>query len=179
VVVEGFLAEPIPDEPQPLVEAVIEGKGPLACQAIQAVVSPALPGPKKDFGVSAGPQGVRCDFELADQLPVVVNLTVEAGHVPATRGHHGLERGFRKIQNRQPTVAQAEGSLREDPLAVRAAVSDPVQHGLDHAPIIRRRVGAVYTRNAAHFFCVPGAFRFRGAGPGCIVACPVRGPGGK
>ena len=107
---------------------VPDGKGKHAVETRKAfgtVLGPAL---EEDLGVRLGAEDGAPGFEVATELHVVIDLTVE-NHVPAaiSRGHGLGSAG--QIQDAQTAVAEAYGGIVVGPFRVGPAVGEATRHG--------------------------------------------------
>ncbi len=129
------------DEVSPAV--VGHGEGVHAAQVAERVRVVADRGRQRGLGVGVGPEVARRDLA---QLLVVVDLAVHHRPVAVARGQR-LVAGS-EVDDREPDVAEPGRSDLAAPVAVRAAVPDPLQHPLAEHGVGSGRV--VDRDDAAH-----------------------------
>ena len=90
-----------------------------------------------DLGVAFGGEDAALPLQIALELAVIVDLTVEDDGQPAGRTRHRLVGARIEIDDRQPPMAEDDAVGGIAPLAF--GVRPPPRHGLGHA---RDRAGA-------------------------------------
>ncbi|MNK84157.1 hypothetical protein D3C87_1039970 [compost metagenome] len=136
VVVERLDAEPVPHQHQFLARLIPDGEGEDAVQLVDHVRLPLEVAAQEHFGIALRGEPVPQGFQLLTQFAVVVDLAVVGQHgqrdVPlrALRGKHGLG-ATRRIDDREPAMAQGHVEARPGPAVVRATLTQGLGHGLD------------------------------------------------
>ena len=90
---------------------------------------------EQDFRISAGAEPVSQALQLASQLPVVVDFSVESdGHAAILSGHRLVAR--RDVENRQTRRAQRDNGRFEDALMIGSSMYQRV-HRAKNARAVR------------------------------------------
>src|SRR6185437_16804912 len=95
-------------------------------------------------------------LELGPQAPVVEDLTVEHGDVTTAGGNHRLMAFFRKIDDREPAMAEVQPGFGvfEISLVVRPPMREGPGHTTDGGAALfasELTARAPQTRDAAHY----------------------------
>src|SRR5438128_12366955 len=94
------------------------------------------------LGIRRCPKSGTPRLQLATQLWIVVDLSIEHHYQPAIFADHGLRRAFRQIQDRQPPMRKTATAIHAPPGA--RAIRPPRPHGLasgQELGHLRRTVG--------------------------------------
>ena len=129
--VERLLSETIAGADQHLVAGVPDQKRPHAVETANAAFAPFKIRVQEDFRVAGRAELVAAALELFAKLDVVVDLTIEHHGDSAIGARHRLMSGLREVENREALEAEADRSVVEHAIAVRAAMPDRVHHPND------------------------------------------------
>jgi hypothetical protein len=140
--------QPIAGHEQRLLGAVPDGEREHAVEPVQAPETPGLVGGEKNLGVGARPESLPLPLELRPEVSEVVNLAVVRDPEAPAGSRHGLRPGWRKVQDGETAVPEAERLARRamQPLSIRATVGEQPGHPADDL----RVDGADHACNPAH-----------------------------
>ena len=134
-VVERLLAEPVARQEHRALRLIPEREGEHPVEVPNAILAPLLPGVDDDFGVAARAEGVAERLQLVDQLGEIVDLAVERDAHRAVLVEQRLSPERRKIDDREPAMAEADTGGQVEAAVVGAAMVQRVGHALKSAPI--------------------------------------------
>jgi hypothetical protein len=128
---------------------VVGGDGILPVDLIQGARPSLLHQVNGDLRVAVRPEPVAALLQLRQEDIVIEDLSVHRQVQPAPLVADGLV-AHRRIDDGQPPHAQEDSLVQEDPLVVRPAVHDAVEHPVGIEPGKSPALKAVDARDAAH-----------------------------
>src|SRR3954453_22869872 len=119
-------------------------------QTLNALTPPLHPCPKNHFGVRAGLKDMAQALEMAAQLTIVIDFSVEDDRNATFLREHRLAAGL-QINDRQPAVTQSKTWFEMKALPVRPPMLYGVVHST-HQRLVRRSSasGIKPARNPTH-----------------------------
>src|SRR5205085_3646160 len=125
-IVKRLLAKAITREQKPALLPVPKRKRKHAVEAAQSAGrSPRLAGFENHFGIGTSAKARALGLQLRPQFLKVINLAVVSDHVAAAGREHGLMPARRRIDDREPAVAECHACAGIYPCAVIIGAAVP------------------------------------------------------
>jgi hypothetical protein len=144
---EGFLADPVAGQHQPLCSGVPQGKGKHAVERLQAMLAHFFVEVDDNFGIAPALEAVTSLLQTFSQGAIIVDFAVADDPDGAVFVADGLPAAV-QVNDAQATAAEADTAAQIRALVVRATMRQAVHHGLQIRQGDTR--WADFTANAAH-----------------------------
>src|SRR5882724_5226800 len=129
-IMKGLFAETVPCDQQALLTLVPDREGEHSAQAVHTIGSIFFVKVNDDLGVSIGVKAMAAGLEARSQFGKVVDLSIKNDPDRAIFIVDWLLAG-RKIDDAQPTHAQAGAAMDIDPFVIRSTMHDRLAHAVD------------------------------------------------
>src|SRR5690606_15948927 len=134
-----------------------------AVEPLDAALAPPRIRLEDHLSIAPRPEAMTEVLELAPERFEVVDTTVENDRKTVVLVDHRLRGARPEIEYLEPPVAEGDGTLAEEALAVRSAGGLTIDHSPDGRRIGRPAIEANLCCNSTHIKTLPGIFKMTSA----------------